>query len=154
LCARRYDDALAEQHRVAAMDPTLARAQLDIGATLHFLGRHGEAVEHWRSAMALVGISAEVRQATRIAFEQGGIAAYWHRWLELAGEVARNMPVQGSWMWIPCAAIGDFEQAFGWLERDVDRRAEELAYLKVSPFFDRLRGHPRFAALLDRMQLA
>jgi TolB-like protein/DNA-binding response OmpR family regulator/Tfp pilus assembly protein PilF len=153
-CARRYDEALAEQQRIAVMDPRLACAHLEIGATLHHMGRDDDAVEHWCRAMALRGISAEVRIETRCAFEQGGMEAYWRRWLELADEVARYVALSGTWMWLPCAAIGDLERAFAWLERDVEQRAEELAYLKVSPFFDRLHGHPRFDQLLDRMQLA
>lgn len=152
-CARRFDEALAEQLRVAAMEPTLTLAQLEIGASLHHLGRYDEAVAHWRKAMALLGIALELQDAMGRAFERGGIGAYWRQWLELAGEIGRDVTVPASWMWLPYAATGDLEHAFDWLERDIERRAEELAYLKVSPFFDALREHPRFQQLLHRMRL-
>jgi pentatricopeptide repeat protein len=49
--------------------------------------------------------------------------------------------------------LGDNEQAFAWLERAYQEKAEILQYLKVHPFFDPLRGDPRFANLIHRVGL-
>ena len=50
--------------------------------------------------------------------------------------------------------LGESDQAFEWLERAYQDRRGWLAYLKVEPDFDRLRGDPRFAGFLSRMRLA
>jgi len=49
--------------------------------------------------------------------------------------------------------LGEKDRAFEWLERCHAERRGWLAYLKVSPVFDSLRGEPRFAALVRRMKL-
>ena len=49
--------------------------------------------------------------------------------------------------------VEDWDRAFEWLEKAVDGRAWEVALLKADPVFERLRGDPRFPALLARLRL-
>jgi TolB-like protein/Flp pilus assembly protein TadD len=51
------------------------------------------------------------------------------------------------------ATLGDIDRAFAILERDVETRNEGIVFLKVDPSADPLRGDPRYAALLRRMNL-
>jgi hypothetical protein len=51
------------------------------------------------------------------------------------------------------AALGEIDPAFTWLEKAYERRAESLCNAKTDPKLDRLRGDPRFAGLLKRMNL-
>ena len=46
--------------------------------------------------------------------------------------------------------LGDTEEAFTWLGRAAEERSNITQFLKVHPFFDPLRGDPRFAAFLRR----
>jgi hypothetical protein len=52
------------------------------------------------------------------------------------------------------AGLGQADPAFEWLDRAMDDRRGWLAYLKVEPVLDPLRGDPRFARLIERMRLA
>ncbi len=59
--------------------------------------------------------------------------------------------------YVPAAAflnaylgLGDTEEAFAWLERAAEERSNIMQFLKVHPFFDSLRGDPRFAEFLRR----
>jgi hypothetical protein len=59
--------------------------------------------------------------------------------------------------YVPAAAflnaylgLGDKDEAFRWLERAAEERSNITQFLKVHPFFDPLRGDPRFAAFLRR----
>jgi hypothetical protein len=63
--------------------------------------------------------------------------------------------------YVPAAAflnaylgLGDTEQAFAWLERAAKERSNIMQFLKVHPFFDSLRGDPRFAQYLRRANLS
>ena len=49
--------------------------------------------------------------------------------------------------------LGEISQALDWTERAYDERRGWLAYLKVNPLFDPLRGEPRFEALVKKMRL-
>jgi pentatricopeptide repeat protein len=49
--------------------------------------------------------------------------------------------------------LGDTEEAFTWMERAAKERSNILQFLKVHPFFDSLRGDPRFAVYLRRANL-
>jgi tetratricopeptide (TPR) repeat protein len=74
--------------------------------------------------------------------------------LRLLGELKRRQQTG----YVPAAAfvnaylgLGDNEQAFAWLERAYGERSQILQYVKVHPFFDPLRGDPRFAELVRRV---
>jgi len=49
-------------------------------------------------------------------------------------------------------ALGDKQRALDWIEAAVDDRRGWVAYLRVHPIMDSLRGEPRFAALIKRMK--
>ena len=58
-----------------------------------------------------------------------------------------------AWAWVHMAR-GDFDRAFDDLERASDERDCLLCYLAVGPLYDRLRTHPRYQPLLERIGLA
>ena len=51
------------------------------------------------------------------------------------------------------AGIGEKDLAFQWLDKAYEERNPLLAYTKVMPYYDNLRGDPRFQALLRRLSL-
>jgi TolB-like protein/DNA-binding winged helix-turn-helix (wHTH) protein len=48
---------------------------------------------------------------------------------------------------------GEPDSAFAWLERAYDQRDEGLAAVRIDPLLEQVRGDPRYAALLTKMQL-
>jgi tetratricopeptide (TPR) repeat protein len=49
-------------------------------------------------------------------------------------------------------ALGDTESALSWLDEGYDQRAPCMLWLNVDPRYDRIRGHPRFIALMNQMR--
>src|SRR5262249_14851430 len=49
--------------------------------------------------------------------------------------------------------LGEYDEAFGWLDKSVDERSTWLAFLAFDPRLDPLRGDARFARLLERVGL-
>jgi len=49
------------------------------------------------------------------------------------------------------AGLGEWDQAFAWLEQAYEQRDASLAWVKVAPESDALRSDRRFADLLRRM---
>ena len=53
-----------------------------------------------------------------------------------------------------CTALGDYDAAFGHLDRAIHDRDPNILGLKSNPIFDGLREDARYHALLKKMQLA
>ncbi len=53
----------------------------------------------------------------------------------------------------PYLGLADYDQAFVWFERAYREKSNILQFLKVHPFFDPVRGDPRFADLVRRVGL-
>jgi hypothetical protein len=51
------------------------------------------------------------------------------------------------------AAAGNTKRAIELLEMGLERHEREMLYVKVAPLFRPLYSHPRFQAILNRMQL-
>jgi len=51
-------------------------------------------------------------------------------------------------VWI---GLGDYDQAFAWLEKGCEERDLGLVWIKVEPMADALRSDPRFEKLLRRV---
>jgi hypothetical protein len=49
------------------------------------------------------------------------------------------------------AWLGEIAPALDWLERAYEERTHRMAFLRVDPRLDPLRGEPRFAELMGRM---
>jgi hypothetical protein len=98
-------------------------------------------------SMALVGISPVVRQATRRAFGQDLLAPVVRA--RRSGRLGRRDSVVA-----PLCRHRRPRARFRMARARRRTARRGLANLKVSTPFDRLRDHPRFGHLLDRMQLA
>jgi hypothetical protein len=70
--------------------------------------------------------------------------------LEAMAEVAFVPPMMITTLY---AYAGDVERTLAWLERGFVGREPNLPYIGVTPFFDFVRGEPRFQALLVGMKL-
>ena len=62
--------------------------------------------------------------------------------------------------YVPAAAfvnaylgLGDYDLAFAWLEQARMEQSNILQFVKVHPYFDPIRGDPRFAELVRRVGL-
>jgi TolB-like protein/Tfp pilus assembly protein PilF len=50
-------------------------------------------------------------------------------------------------------ALGDYDQAFTWLEKAFENRDSDLVYLAVEMTYDRIQNDPRYHELLKKMRL-
>lgn len=73
--------------------------------------------------------------------------------LEDLGEISKRKYVSSYFMAGILAALGELDQAFGWLEKAFAERDPSLTLIRVDPVFDPIRSDPRFANLLRRVGL-
>jgi tetratricopeptide (TPR) repeat protein len=150
--ARRYAQARVHLDRAIAMNPNAEESYRLQGVALALEGDFQEAERVLREAtrapectytyatlgyvLALAGRTEEARTILK----------------ELEAVRARDYvsPVALATIHL---GLGDVDKALDWTEVAYDERRGWLAYLKVNPVMDPMRGHPRFDRLIERMKL-
>jgi hypothetical protein len=181
LCQGRTDEALMWIQRAREIDP-LGHSGVSNGFILFHARRYDEAVrefrtvepaypDHWYLGFALISngepdeaikVLEKVLSSDRTPMVMGVLVrAYAHAGrraeaLRLVDELKRRQQKS----YVPSAAfvnaylgLGDNEQAFVWLEKAYQEKSNILQLLKVHPYFDPLRGDPRFTDLVHRVGL-
>ncbi len=148
--ARRYDEAIRELRTVLTIEPESPMALWFLGFALIGAEHFDEAIQILERAASVSDRSSAVLGVLVRAYARAGRRAEALRVLD---ELHRRRKAG----YVPTAAflnayvgLGDTEEAFTWLERAAEERSNMTQFLKVHPFFDPLRGDPRFAAFLRR----
>jgi TolB-like protein/tetratricopeptide (TPR) repeat protein len=148
--SRRYDEAIRESRRDLTTNPNDPLALWSLGFALIGAEQFDEAIRTLDKAASLSDRNPAVLGVLVRAYAHGGRRA---EALQVVDELRRR----GQKGYVPAAAflnaylgLGDTEQAFVWLERAAQERSNIMQFLKVHPFFDLLRGDPRFAEYLRR----
>ena len=148
--SRRYDEAIRQVRRDLTTDPNDPQALWSLGFALIAAEQFDEAIRTLEKAASLSDRNPAVLGVLVRAYAHSGRRA---EALQVVDELQRR----GQKGYVPAAAflnaylgLGDTEQAFVWLERAAQERSNIMQYLKAHPFFDSLRGDPRFANYLRR----
>ena len=143
--ARRYDEAIRE---LRSDDPD----HRYLGMALIANGQPDEAITVLEKAMGTDRNPADMGVLVR-AYAHAGRR---EEGLRLLDELKRRQRTT----YVPTAAfvnaylgLGDNEQALAWLERAYQEQSNILQLIKVHPYFDPLRGDPRFVDLVHRVGL-
>jgi TolB-like protein/Flp pilus assembly protein TadD len=151
--ARHYDEAIRAMRAVIAVRPDDASAYWYLGFALIANDQPEEAIPVLEKAVALTDRGPGAIGVLIRAYAHAGRRA---EALQLLAELKRRTQAG----YVPTGAfvnaylgLGDNEQAFTWIERAYQEQSNILQFLKVHPFFDPLRGDPRFKDLLHRVGL-
>ena len=128
-------------------------AHYDLGYGYERAGQYGDAVGEWAIAMQGFGYDEEA-EALRKAYTSGGFRSAVRAWVALLENRARNgepiVPQLPAYLY---AITGDKDQAFAWLEKDLEQHTNNPPFLKIDPTWDDLRSDPRFEQLLKRVNI-
>jgi TolB-like protein/tetratricopeptide (TPR) repeat protein len=148
--SRRYDEAIRESRRDLTTNPNDSLALWSLGFALIGAEQFDEAIHTLEKAASLSDRSPAVLGVLVRAYARSDRRAE-------ALQVVEELRRRGQKGYVPPAAylnaylgLGDKEQAFVWLGRAAEERSNIMQFLKVHPFFDSLRGDPRFAEYLRR----
>ena len=154
--SRHYDEAIRELRSDLAVhrdDASTYWSCWFLGFALIANGQPDEAIPVLQKALALSERNPAVIGVLVRAYAHAGRRT---EALRLLDELKRRQQTS----YVPSAALvnaylglGDNEQTFSWLERAYKEHSMILQYIKVHPFFDPLRGDPRFADLVRRVGL-
>ena len=150
---RRFDDARANLERAIAMNPTTDESYRVLALCHAMLGRMSESEQAAREAMLLSAEGPYNRATLAYVLARSGQRAAAER--ELAELEARARQGYVSPVSFATVHLGleNWDGALDWMERAHLERRGWLAYLRVNPIMDGLRGRARFEALVRQMKL-
>jgi TolB-like protein/DNA-binding winged helix-turn-helix (wHTH) protein/Tfp pilus assembly protein PilF len=151
--ARDYDEAIQQLQRANELNPNLPSAvEHWIAMAYAMKGMRDEAVDH--DLVALRGDWPKLDTGRlRSIYKREGWEAYWRARIDalLAFD-------DGGCGWFEAGRsyvlAKDMDDAFSSLNRAVDQRCYEIAWLQTDPLLDPIRGDPRYKALLQRVNLS
>ena len=143
----RLEESAAAYRKLLELNPDFSTARSELGITLLLMGDKVE---------ALTITEKEPDEASRLAVLT---SIYWAldrraesdsalRSLEGGYADRKAYEIAGAY-----AYRGDADTAFAWLDRAYQQRMGSLANLKIDPLLQKLRGDPRYGALLRKAKL-
>jgi TolB-like protein/Tfp pilus assembly protein PilF len=151
--SHRYDEAIRELRSVLSVHPQDAYALLTLGFTLVANNQPGDAIPVLEKSISVTHGSPA---STGVLIRAYAHAGRRQDALRLLTELHQRRKAG----YVPAGAfvnaylgLGETDQAFAWLEQAYKEQSNILQFLKVHPYFDPIRGDPRFADLLRRTGL-
>jgi tetratricopeptide (TPR) repeat protein len=151
--ARRYDEAIRELRSVLVIHPDSAFTHWYLGFALIGKGQPAEAIPELQRTVALMNRSPGSLELLATAYGYAGGRSDAVRILDELKRRRKRTFVPAGVFINPYLALHDYDEAFLWFERAYSEQSGILQFLKIHPFFDPIRGDPRFQDLLQRVGL-
>jgi TolB-like protein/Flp pilus assembly protein TadD len=152
ILARRYDEAIAQTKRALSLEPNFFNALYTLGYAYDGKGMHTEAIVEYRKALDLNNDPYAKAFLVRSLAKSGRRADALKLLEELKSE-ATTRYVPNYCLAMAYTALGEKEEAFALLEKDIAEHSSFVSVLAVEPALDDLRDDPRFKAMLRRLNL-
>jgi Flp pilus assembly protein TadD len=152
--ARRYEEAIETLKRTIEAEPRFIVAHTDLGRVCTQSGRFDEAIAEFLEAARLSGSDPDLSPGLGYAYAFAGRREDAMRVLAKLEERAAHAHVSPHAIASIHLGLGETERALEWLERAYREHDRALAWLKVHPRLDPLRGDPRFEELVRKVGLA
>jgi TolB-like protein/DNA-binding winged helix-turn-helix (wHTH) protein/Tfp pilus assembly protein PilF len=156
LVAGRYNEALVQVQKTLELNPNFAPAHQTLGWAYLRTGKHQEAIQEFQKAVQLSGTDdTDFVLDLGFAYATSGKREEARRILaKLKRRHEQRLAPSGS-IAIVYGALGEFNEAFAWLEKAYEERDPELTYLNVPVRrFEPLRHDARFEQLVRRIGLS
>ncbi len=151
--SHRYDEAIRELRSELAVHPDHVFALEVLGFTLVANDQPGDAIPVLEKAVSVSHGSPGVTGVLVRAYSHAGRRTDALRLLAELQQRRRGGYVPAGAFVNAYLGLGENDQTFAWLEHAYKEQSNILQFLKVHPYFDPIRGDPRFADLLRRTRL-
>lgn len=149
--AHRFDEAALEVRSALAVQPNSVETLWNLGFVLTANNQPQEAIPPLEKAVSLSHRSPAVLAVLIRAYAHAGRRADALRLLAEMQQRARNGYVPTGAFVNAYLGLDDNEHALVWLDRAAAEQSNIVQFVKVHPYFDPLRGDPRFTALEHRV---
>ncbi len=150
---RRYTQARYHLARAIAMNPLAEESYRVMGLVLSQEGEHAEAVRVLREASAMADAGAYTRANLGYVLGRSGAQEEAEAVLREVRTLAERDYVSPVAFVLLHLGLGHPDEALHWAGRALEERRGWMAYLRVNPVVDALRGLPGFEQLLRKVRL-
>jgi tetratricopeptide (TPR) repeat protein len=149
--ARRYDEAIAQCRKTVEIDSHFYLARYYLAEGLQLKGKLTEAIVEYRAAVDLNDDPLALAFLGQ-AYARAGQRKKAQEILERLTEEAKSRYVSGYSFALVRLGLGDKEAAMDALEQAYrNGEGADIYIIRVDPFLDDLRDHPRFEALAEKI---
>jgi tetratricopeptide (TPR) repeat protein len=151
---REYDKALANADKTLELDPEFSTAYRLRSLVYHAKEMYNEAIAENERWGKLTGNPTKTKLALANIYASAGRK---EEALTLVTEILNNYTLGGNdyrSMAHIYTALGDYDEAFKWLDLSLARREESLCNIKIDPKWDQLRDDQRYIELVRKVGLA
>ena len=149
---RDYDRARKQLAKTLELYPGFPRAHEWLGDACEKKGMTSEAITQWTAALNLSGETEHAKILDKTYATSGfdaAVRALAEKQLEKLNEKTSRGEYVPAWNYLmACVRLGDYEEAFTWLEKTVEEPNWFALQAKINPILDVLRGDPRFDEIL------
>jgi eukaryotic-like serine/threonine-protein kinase len=150
LFAHRYDDSIAQMHLTLKLDPNFYYAHYNLGWAYLEKKMYPEAIASLRRSLELNEDPYAKALLIRALAETGRRAESVSLRDELRAEYGRRY-LAHYFLAIANLSLGDKDEAFALLDKDLDQRSIYAAWIRVDPTFDGVRDDPRYQTLVKKI---
>jgi TolB-like protein/Flp pilus assembly protein TadD len=146
--------AATEFKRIVEFDPNWWGGHFYLGASYLKLGRTEEALTELLKSVEMTNRSGRSIAFLGYAYGLMGRHREAQAIIKELGDKYARREATGQNLAAVYVGLGDKDEAFAWLEKDLQARSGDLVRISWYPPFDSLRSEPRFKDLLKRMGVA
>jgi serine/threonine-protein kinase len=150
---REWDRAIEQFRNALEIDPKYYLAHMLLGLAYPQIGKPDEAIRASETAIQIGGRSAYQLGMLSHIYAKAGRPVEIRALLDELHQLAEKQYVPPSSFARVYMNLGEFEKAFEWFEKAIDEGEIYIINLPVQPWYDPLRSHPRYKALLRKMNL-
>jgi eukaryotic-like serine/threonine-protein kinase len=151
--ARQWGRTVEQCEHTLELDANFYLAHQYLGFVYLLTGKVDEGIQACETAARLVGNSTWAMVFRAMALAWAGRIDEAHRFITAMEDVAQKAYVSPSmFAWVYCS-LEETEKGLEWFEKAIDECDGLIIHGHLFPIYDPLRSHPRYKALLRKMNL-
>ena len=151
--AHRFDEAIRELHSSLAIQPDNGADLLNLGFSLIANNQPADAIPVLEKAVSLSGGSPAATGVLIRAYAHAGRRSDALRLLAQLNQRRKSGYIPAGAFVNAYLGLADNQQTFYWLEQAYQEQSNILQFVRTHPYFDPIRGDPRFVHLIHRVGL-